>query len=384
MYGWQHAHPRGAVVLEILISAILVAAIGFLIFVLQPFGKRTPVFVGAAGVLAGLHFPRRQKPVSPNLAEWVAASPRPFRPRLLKPLLTLFLMSWLGLIAWAEICPGGEPPTQKGDAEWIRVVTWNILRGGDKGLPWSSGGWPVRKIALASALRAVRPDVLCVQEARQEQLGFLEGTMPGYLRVGVGRDDGASGGEHCAIFFDRDRFQEIDQGTFWLEEPTDRPAASRLWRLSGPKRICTWVRLCDRRTGGTFRVYNTHLYLTERSRQRAVRIILNQIAQADPTEPMLLSGDFNATEKSPSRHLFSKASLASTAALATQRPRPTYQFYGIPLRSIDEILASPQWKVHAHEVLDVKPGNRYPSDHYGVMADLSLQAPIANSSPPIR
>ena len=95
---------------------------------------------------------------------------------------------------------------------------------------------------------------------------------------------------------------------------------------------------------------------------------------------MLLAGDFNATEKSLSRRLFSRANLESTAALATQRPRPTYQFYGIPLRSIDEILASPQWKVHAHEVLDVKPGNRYPSDHYGVLADLRLQTPLASSS----
>ena len=198
--------------------------------------------------------------------------------------------------------------------------------------------------------------------------------MPGHVRVGVGRDDGASGGEHCAIFFDRDRFQHIDEGTFWLEEPTDRPASWRFWQLTGPKRICTWVRLRDRRTGRTFRVYNTHLYLTERSRQRAVRLILAQIAQSDRAEPILLAGDFNATEKAPSRRLFAQAGLESTAAIAAQQPRPTYQFYGIPLRSLDEILAGPQWEVHAHEVLNVKPGNRYPSDHFGVMVDLTLTA----------
>jgi endonuclease/exonuclease/phosphatase family metal-dependent hydrolase len=279
------------------------------------------------------------------------------------------MMSWLGLIAWAEISRGGQQPAPKSDAWWIRVVTWNILRGGDGGPPWLSGGWPTRKDALVAALASVHPDILCVQEARQEQLRFLERTMPGHLRVGVGRDDGAAGGEHCAIFYDRDRFQKIDEGTFWLEEPSDRPAG---WRLSGPKRICTWVRLHDRRNGRAFRIYNTHLYLTEASRQRAVRLILARIAQSDRAEPILLAGDFNATERSPSRRLFTLAGLESTATLAARRPRPTYQFYGIPLRSLDEILAGPEWQVRAHEVLDVKPGNRYPSDHFGVMADVTL------------
>ena len=36
----------------------------------------------------------------------------------------------------------------------------------------------------------------------------------------------------------------------------------------------------------------------------------------------------------------------------------------------------------AHEVLNVKPGNRYPSDHFGVMVDLTLQAPVPDSQPP--
>ncbi len=379
MPGWQRVHPNKAIARDILVCAFLAAVLGFLIFTLQPFGERLPVFMGVAGMLGGLHFLRRRKPVSPNFSDSIPTVPKRFSTRLARQLLTPLMVSWLGLIAWAEMSPGGQKPAPKREASWIRVVTWNILRGGDGGLPWLRGGWPARKDALASALASVRPDILCVQEARQEQLGFLERTMPGHHRVGVGRDDGAAGGEHCAIFFDRDRFQPIDEGTFWLEEPSDRPAG---WRLSGPKRICTWVRLRDRRTGRTFRVYNTHLYLMAGSRQRAVRLILAQIAQSDPAEPMLLAGDFNATEKSPSRRLFARAGLESTATLATQQPQPTYQFYGIPLRSLDEILASPQWKVHAHEVLNVKPGNRYPSDHFGVMVDLTLQAPVSDSRPP--
>jgi endonuclease/exonuclease/phosphatase family metal-dependent hydrolase len=253
----------------------------------------------------------------------------------------------------------------------IRVVTWNILRGQDGGAPWLRGGWSTRKEALASALAQAQPDILCVQEARPDQVAFLERILPAHRRVGVGRDDGASEGENCAIFFDRGRFEKLDTGTFWLEEPIDRPAG---WRLSGPKRICTWVRLRDLRTGRAFRVYNTHLYLTESSRQRAVGLILAQLASSERSEPVLFAGDFNATAKSPSRSLFSKVGLVSTATVAHEASRPTYQFYGIRLRSLDEILADSNWLVHNRQILDVKPGNRFPSDHFGVIVDVSLAA----------
>ena len=68
------------------------------------------------------------------------------------------------------------------------------------------------------------------------------------------------------------------------QPPADAPPA----RLGlGPKRICTWVRLRDRPSGRTLRLYNTHLYLTERARLRAVRIILGRIATGDPADAVL-------------------------------------------------------------------------------------------------
>ena len=43
------------------------------------------------------------------------------------------------------------------------------------------------------------------------------------------------------------------------------------------------------------------------------------------------------------------------------------------MRSLDEILINRGWGVVQHRVLDVKPGNTFPSDHFGVMADLVLR-----------
>jgi endonuclease/exonuclease/phosphatase family metal-dependent hydrolase len=353
----------------LVVAAVQASAVGVLVFTLQPFGARGPTFLGVAGVLGGLECLRRFKPTRDVSGAPGARLPWKRGSILTRRPLGLLLLGWLCLIGWAEISPGGQDVPPKADSAEIRIVSWNILRGGDRDWPWLRGGWPTRKHALASALGTVRPDILCVQEARPQQVAFLEAILPDHLRVGVGRDDGAGGGEHCAIFFNRARFQKVEEQTFWLEDPSDRPAG---WRITGPKRICTWVRLCDRRTGRTFRVLNTHLYLTEASRQRAARMILERLGQGNQAEPILLAADFNATEQAPSRRLFADAKLASTSFLADQPTQPTYQFYGISLRNLDEILAGPGWKVRQHAVVTLKPGNRYPSDHFGVLADLVL------------
>jgi endonuclease/exonuclease/phosphatase family metal-dependent hydrolase len=280
------------------------------------------------------------------------------------------LASWLGLIAWSAASTGGTRLTPKADAVAIRVLTWNILQGKDTGPIWERHGWRVRKHALQSALRAAWPDILCVQEALEGQVKYLEVILPGYRRVGAGRDDGRSAGEHCAIYIDGSRFELLGEGTFWLEEPTDQPPG--WWKL-GPKRICTWVRLRDRFTGRTLRVYNVHLYLTERARLRAAAVILGRIAEGHPEDVVLVAGDFNASPDAPSRRLFAEAGLASVMGITGQSAAaPTYQFYGIRLKCLDGILVSQDIRVHRHRVVDVKPGNTFPSDHFGILADLLL------------
>ncbi|MBI3411868.1 MAG: endonuclease/exonuclease/phosphatase family protein [Planctomycetes bacterium] len=281
---------------------------------------------------------------------------------------------WLGLILWLAFCPGGPVPPPKADPAFIRVVTWNIHCGQDEGLPWKRFDWPARKHALRAALDEVQPDILCVQEATPEQVAFLEETLPGHHRVGIGRDginpNGESVGEHCAIYFNRQRFEQIDGNTFWLEEPIDQPRAGSALDV---KRICTWVRLRDNVVGRTLRVYNTHLYLTESPRMTAAKLILAHMTAGDRADAILLTADFNASPSVPSRRLFLEAGLADSAERAGKPTgKPTFQLYGIGLWCIDGILVDSKWGVNDHRVLDVKPKNIFPSDHFALLADLVL------------
>jgi endonuclease/exonuclease/phosphatase family metal-dependent hydrolase len=359
-----------AVVLTATALLALLAAFGLAIFLTYPLGHDGIVALAAGALLVWLLWRARPKP-------GVRATPRARSQAwlrgirgLARRLSIVLLAGWLGLIAWARFCPGGPAPPPKAEPAAVRVVTWNIHCGQEGGPVWKRFDWSRRKHALRAALAQAAPDLLCVQEALADQVAFLERALPEHRRAGVGRDDGQSGGEFCAIFFRGDRFELIGGDTFWLEEPTDRPAGPS---LLGCKRICTWARLRDRTTGRTLRVYNTHLYLTEGARQAAARIILDHIARGDPEDAVVLAGDFNATPDSPTWRLFTGGGLANSAGLAGKDAgTPTYHFYGIRMRCLDAVFVSPSWRVRRHQILDLKPGSTFPSDHFGVLADLTL------------
>jgi hypothetical protein len=138
------------------------------------------------------------------------------------------------------------------------------------------------------------------------------------------------------------------------------------------------VRLRDRPSGRTLRVYNTHLYLTESARLPAVRAILARIGSGDASDAVLVAGDFNAIPGAPSRRLFQEAGLIPETELAKKPAgQPTHQFYGIRLRSLDGLYLSPHWRLLEYRVVDVKPANTFPSDHFGVLADLRLEGKVA-------
>ncbi len=274
----------------------------------------------------------------------------------------------LAVAAWPA-SQAGEPAAEAAGMK-LRVLTWNVQYGSERGA--DPNGWPERKAALRAALADEKPDVLCVQEALAGQLEFIDGLLPGHKRVGVGRDDGAKAGEHCAVFFDARRFEAAESGTFWLSETPEKP--SRGW---GEKymRICTWVRLREPASGRAFRVYGTHLALLPSAREKSAALIVERIAKVPRDEPVILAGDFNCGPGSPPWKLFGAAGLKSAEELAGRRPgAATYHKSGIPLVCLDAVFASGTWKAGAHRVVRGQAGAAWASDHFGVAADLELPA----------
>ncbi len=120
-------------ILIVLELVVLLAASCWSIFIFQPFGHRWwPMLALTASLtlllIAKTPACRRRFPA---LLRTGHTPPRFLR--LGSSILILTLACWLGLIGWSSWCAGGPMPPAKSDTKVIRVLTWNILHGTDKG-----------------------------------------------------------------------------------------------------------------------------------------------------------------------------------------------------------------------------------------------------------
>jgi endonuclease/exonuclease/phosphatase family metal-dependent hydrolase len=263
----------------------------------------------------------------------------------------------------------------------LRVMSFNLR------LDLASDGpnaWPHRRDWVASLVRFHDADVVGVQEALAPMLADLDGRLPGFARVGVGRADGREGGEFSAILYRTDRLALLDQGTFWLS-PTPETPGSKGWDAA-IERVATWARFRDRRTGCAFLHLNTHFdHVGERARQESARLIRHRLATLSAGLPVVLTGDLNADPASAPYRIFTRDTLGARALApltdafersATGHYGPTSSWTAFraiePGRRIDYVLVSPEVRVLAHGILPDSWDGRFPSDHLPVLARLRV------------
>lgn len=180
----------------------------------------------------------------------------------------------------------------------LRVVSFNIR---NCTAPDGRDHWDHRRDLVVRTLLDHDADLVGLQEGRFSQISFLREQLADYGFVGVGRDDGRddheAAGEFAAIFYRRQRFDELEVGHFWLSE-TPHVVGSKGW--DAPlARMVSWVRLRDGHTGRTLRFMNTHLeWEGVRARQESAGLLRAHLDSLDPTEPAILTGDFNDDEAS--------------------------------------------------------------------------------------
>ncbi len=235
--------------------------------------------------------------------------------------------------------------------------------------------WPLRRSALLTQLKAESPDVLGLQEALAGQLDEIVEAMPEYGRLGVGRDDGVSAGEHSAILYRRDRLGVLQSGTFWLSDTLD-VIASKTWgnRIT---RVCTYALFQDRLNQRSFWVFNVHLdHESQPSRERSVDLVLKRIQNATPAAPSLVLGDFNAGESNPAVRAMVKGGFLDSFRIKHPDQKEVGTFTAFEKAGEDKIdyvfvstgKAGPDWKVERAEILREKVSGRFTSDHYPVVA----------------
>lgn len=256
----------------------------------------------------------------------------------------------------------------------LRIMSYNIR------LDVKSDGenqWDKRKDRVAGLMNFYGADFIGGQEVMHHQLQYLLDHLDGYAYIGVGRDDGKQAGEYSCIFYKKDRFELLRQSTFWLSPTPD--TVSRGWDAA-IVRVCTYGLFRDKKTKQVFWVFNTHFdHIGKQARLESAKLIVQQIRTLNTKGyPVILSGDFNSRPgDEPAVYMMEAMQytrLASKLVYGNADTWNAFKFGEKPNGCIDYIFTSrdPRIQVNKFATLTDSYDMKYPSDHFPILADLSI------------
>ena len=244
----------------------------------------------------------------------------------------------------------------------IKVISYNIRTLARDG----ENSWHLRKHATGNMLHRHKPDAFGLQEATVTHLQYIDSVCPGYARVGVGRDDGKMRGEIMAIYYNTQRFDLLDSGTFWLSETPGQ--VSRGWDAAC-FRTATWVKLKEKASGKSFYYFNTHFDHKGREAQtNSIKLIVEKIKEiAGKRAAVILGGDFNVE---PDDEIFlplAKFAKSTRLTATVSDNKGTFNHFGNINRVciIDHVFyRGKKVKCKEYRTLDGDYGAKFISDHY--------------------
>ncbi|WP_442481943.1 endonuclease/exonuclease/phosphatase family protein [Aeoliella sp. SH292] len=292
----------------------------------------------------------------------------------------VILFACVAVVTWSSSsrAMAGEP---------LKVMTYNIrYDGGSRQLPenekpWSAESGPSRRDMVLSVIDSMKPDLLGLQEALPQQVDDVAADLEGYESYSVGRDDGKRRGEHCSIYYRKDRFERLGEGTFWLCDTPDKPGSKH--PDAACPRIASWILLADRENDGKQLVFlNMHWdHVGREAREFAAKTVIDQLAIIESADHAIVVGDLNSNEGSQEiERLLGDKRVPLVDAFRQVHPDQQVDeltFNGFRDRSrgkrIDFVMTSPAWKPIGAEIIRTQFDGILPSDHYPVVVELDLQ-----------
>jgi endonuclease/exonuclease/phosphatase family metal-dependent hydrolase len=260
----------------------------------------------------------------------------------------------------------------------INVMSFNIRydNPGDK-----QNSWQNRKDMVAATIRFHGADLAGLQEALYHQVKDLETLLPEYGWFGVGRDDGQQAGEYTPVFYLKDRFTILHTSFFWLSDTPEKPG--KAWDAACP-RIVVWGKIKDTWTDKTFFFFNTHFdHVGKTARIKSAELILEKMDETIRDLPVILTGDFNCTEKDRPYEILTADNgqipgLADVRCLTISEPYGSTQTFNgfrntiLPERRIDFIFTGKIDRVLRCGTISERWDGRFVSDHNAVLAEIEL------------
>lgn len=272
-----------------------------------------------------------------------------------------------------------NPINISGDGEdLIRVMSYNIRVAVDEKTE-GINSWNNRKELIASLIKKYKPDIIGLQEALKIQLDDLATLLGDFTWVGSGRDGGETG-EYSAIFYNKNRFEVLEDSTIWLSETPEKP--SRGWDAVF-NRIITLAKFKDKITGKTFYHFNTHFdHKGEMAKLESANLLNDKVAEIAGKTPAFVTGDLNFKPDSKGykiltggrkNYLFDAQEIAKTDNSGSDI---TFNDFGNSMEEgnkIDYIFIKNNIDVNNHFIINDKHDGRYPSDHMPVLAEVRIK-----------
>ena len=217
--------------------------------------------------------------------------------------------------------------------------------------------WGKRCQVMCDQLNFMSPDIFGTQEVLHVQLLDMLDRLDGYDYIGVGRDDGNTGGEYAAIFYKTDRLRLLDYGNFWLNETPDRPGLG--WDAACI-RICTWGKFTSQTATDdeAFYFFNLHMdHVGVVARREAAKLIVSKVREIAKGAPVIVTGDFNVDQNDEIYSIFTQSALLKDSYLASRirfAENGTFNSFDTDLYTdsrIDHIFVSPSINVDAYGIL---------------------------------
>lgn len=259
-------------------------------------------------------------------------------------------------------------------SQHMKIASYNIRYANPKD---SGNLWQDRKTHVVNLIRYHQFEIIGVQEALRMQLDDLKILMPEFSWYGIGRDDGISKGEHSAIFYKTDLFQLEAKGDFWLSTTPEKPGPGWDANLN---RICSWVKLKNKKDNQSFYVFNAHYdHQGVQARVESSKLILEKVQSIAGAAPVIFMGDLNGGRESDWYLRLAKSEMMRDAyTLASLRYQPNGSFNGFRFDDvrkdvIDHIFVSKSFIVGRWAVHTDTYNGKFPSDHFPVSAELKLK-----------
>ncbi len=268
-------------------------------------------------------------------------------------------------VDFGEIVIDGIPEKSE---EATRVMSFNVRCKSDP-----EGSINNRSKIVTAIINQYAPDSFGVQEATAKWMRILKKEFGDkYGCVGKARDYFGPFSEYSAVFYLKDKYKLIDEGTIWLSETPEKKSKSF---NSACYRITTWAVLEDKETGKRYTHMNTHLdHVLESTRDGQAGVLLTKLEELQAQGNVIVTGDFNAY---PHEDVY-KRMIAVTDDVAfsakTADEGITYHAYGKKKEegqgAIDFIFTSKGVKADTYKIIRNTVMDMYPSDHYPIVADV--------------